>query len=242
MAEYRLTDLEVASGVSARNIRAYRERGLLDPPRRQGRSAVYDERHLAQLQAISSLLRRGFSTAHIAEFIAGIRDGHDLGDVLGMHDALFGNRRARTAAEVGIDPDGPEAQRLRELGMADLVDGHLVVPDTELAGILARAADPVAYVRAVLRVAEAARDEIDALAAVVVATLKDVATERFGSPAAATGEDMDALRRIVADHRALGERVIADRLDAAMQRHMTTAVSEYTTDVLLGGNWTSDGR
>jgi hypothetical protein len=36
------------------------------------------DHHVAQLQAISRLLRRGFSTAHIAEFIEGIREGRDL--------------------------------------------------------------------------------------------------------------------------------------------------------------------
>ena len=53
MAEYRLEDLAAVSGVSARNIRAYRERGLLDPPRRVGRSALYDDYHLSQLNTIS---------------------------------------------------------------------------------------------------------------------------------------------------------------------------------------------
>ena len=68
--EYRLTELSRISGVSSRNIRAYRERGLLDPPRRQGRSAFYNAFHLAQLDMINQLLRRGFSSAHIAEFFA----------------------------------------------------------------------------------------------------------------------------------------------------------------------------
>ena len=61
MSEYRLEELAEQSGVSARNIRAYRERGLLDPPRRSGRSALYDESHLAQLDTINQLLRRGFN-------------------------------------------------------------------------------------------------------------------------------------------------------------------------------------
>ena len=41
LAEYRLEELARVSGVSVRNIRAYRERGLLDPPRRDGRAALY---------------------------------------------------------------------------------------------------------------------------------------------------------------------------------------------------------
>ena len=60
MAEYRLQELASLSGVSARNIRAYRGRGLLDPPRREGRSAFYNDHHLSQLRTINELLRKGF--------------------------------------------------------------------------------------------------------------------------------------------------------------------------------------
>jgi DNA-binding transcriptional MerR regulator len=90
LAEYRLGALAKASGVSVRNIRAYRERGLLDPPRRDGRSAFYDDHHLDQLAVISDLLRRGFHSSHIAEFFAIVRDGGDLADHLGVRRAIFG--------------------------------------------------------------------------------------------------------------------------------------------------------
>ena len=80
------------SGVSARNIRAYRERGLLDPPRRVGRSAYYDDYHLSQLKTINQLLRRGFNSAHIAEFFASMRQGADLADILGIQQAILGPR------------------------------------------------------------------------------------------------------------------------------------------------------
>jgi DNA-binding transcriptional MerR regulator len=90
VAEYRLGALAKASGVSARNIRAYRERGLLDPPRHDGRSAFYGDHHLAQLAVISDLLRRGFHSAHIAAFFAVVREGGDLADHLGLRAAIFG--------------------------------------------------------------------------------------------------------------------------------------------------------
>ena len=90
VAEYQLSELATVSGVSARNIRAYRERGLLDPPRRNGRSAWYDDRHVAQLNAIRQLLGRGFTSAHIAEFVTAIREGIDLADMLGLHESVFG--------------------------------------------------------------------------------------------------------------------------------------------------------
>ena len=102
MAEYRLNDLAAASGISTRNIRAYRERGLLDPPRRDGRSALYGDRHLAQLDAITRLLGRGFTTAHIAEFLTAIRDGVDLADMLGLHESVFGRQEGATVEDPGF--------------------------------------------------------------------------------------------------------------------------------------------
>lgn len=99
LAEYRLEALAQASGVSVRNIRAYRERGLLDPPRRDGRWAFYGDHHLAQLAVISDLLRRGFHSTHIAEFFATVRDGGDLADHLGVRQAVFGRPGDR-------DPEG----------------------------------------------------------------------------------------------------------------------------------------
>ena len=92
MAEYRLNDLARISGVSPRNIRAYRERGLLDPPRREGRSAFYDDSHLSQLKTINQLLRKGFNSAHINEFFARMREGHDLAAILGVQQAILGRR------------------------------------------------------------------------------------------------------------------------------------------------------
>lgn len=84
MVEYRINELAQVSGVSCRNIRAYRERGLLDPPRRAGRTALYGDHHLTQLQIINRLLSRGFNSAHIADFFEAIREGHDLADLLGL--------------------------------------------------------------------------------------------------------------------------------------------------------------
>jgi len=125
LAEYRLDDLARISGVSARNIRAYRERGLLDPPRRIGRSAYYDDYHLSQLKTINQLLRRGFNSAHIAEFFASMRQGADLTDILGIQQAVLGPPTDEGVAgsvvpsdmsAVGIDRGlrrGAQADRLR---------------------------------------------------------------------------------------------------------------------------------
>lgn len=88
MAEYRIDELAAAAGATVRNVRSYQEKGLLPPPRRQGRVAIYEDHHLARLRLLTSLLDRGFSLALIADLIASWEEGLELGDVLGLEDAL----------------------------------------------------------------------------------------------------------------------------------------------------------
>jgi DNA-binding transcriptional MerR regulator len=106
MAAYRVEELAGLSGVSARNIRAYRERGLIDPPRRDGRTALYDDRHLTQLRAVDDLLRRGYTSAHIAEFFDCMRTGRDLADALGLRSAVFDTSAGDDPAADGWESTG----------------------------------------------------------------------------------------------------------------------------------------
>lgn len=82
MTEYRLHELAKASGVSERNIRNYRERGLIDPPRRAGRAGYYDAHHLSQLNTVTRLLRKGFRFAQIEELFEYMRSSADLAEML----------------------------------------------------------------------------------------------------------------------------------------------------------------
>ncbi|WP_231743509.1 MerR family transcriptional regulator [Mycobacterium sp. GA-2829] len=219
MVEYRLNELSRLSGVSTRNIRAYRERGLLDPPRRQGRSAYYNAYHLAQLDTINQLLRRGFSSAHIAEFFASMRAGADLADILGLQRSLFVAEDKRDEATtpvraVDIDPAGEDAGRLVTYGLADIVDGRVVFTDPTLAAIVGRAADPMLYVRAILRIEAATRRDVDSLAEVVADSLQECIEARFGPERAPEPLEM---HRIVQDYRELANRLVARHLDKALQ-------------------------
>lgn len=248
MSEYRLEELAEVSGVSARNIRAYRERGLLDPPRRSGRSALYDESHLAQLDTINQLLRRGFNSAHIAEFFAGMRDGADLADVLGLQRAVPRPRAvAPTAASLppvsrkdgplDIDVDSDEARRLVELGLARRADGAVVLTDPVLGEIVARAADPMLYIRALLRIVESARQDIDVLAAAVVTALQECLTARFGPEHLPAPDQLPEFRQIVRDYRELATRLVVGHLDAVLHRQMASSAS----GALLNGQWPPHG-
>src|SRR6201995_5508706 len=131
------------SGVSARNIRAYRERGLLDRPRRQGRSAFYDDYHLSQLKTINQLLRKGFNSAHIAEFFARMREGHDLAAILGVQQAILGGGgdEPRGSVAPDLEPDGVAPVRLLSCGRAELPDNRVALVRPAMAEIVTRSPD-----------------------------------------------------------------------------------------------------
>ena len=167
LAEYRLDDLARLSGVSARNIRAYRERGLLDPPRRVGRSAYYGEAHLAQLRAIGQLLAKGFSSAHIAEFFDGLRTGRDLVDDLGIRGLPLASSERRLDLAASDD----DAIALVHLGLAELVDGAVQIRNPSVAAIVAAADDQRRCVRAIVRLAMSTHTVVDELTERITASL-----------------------------------------------------------------------
>ncbi len=87
--EMRVEQLSVRSGVAVDTIRYYQSKGLLDPPRRQGRVAWYDEAHVERLLHVRSLQRRGFTLATIVRLIAGELDAADealIGELSGSPD------------------------------------------------------------------------------------------------------------------------------------------------------------
>ncbi len=102
MSEYRVDDLARAAGMTVRNVRAYQERGLLHSPARRGRTSWYDETHLARLRLIGQLLDRGYTSAHIAEFIATWEAGHDIGQTLGLETALLAPASGEIAEELSV--------------------------------------------------------------------------------------------------------------------------------------------
>nr|WP_232100341.1 MerR family transcriptional regulator [Mycolicibacterium litorale] len=230
--EYRLNELARISGVSTRNIRAYRERGLLDPPRRQGRSAFYNAYHLAQLDTINQLLRRGFSSAHIAEFFASMRAGADLADILGLQRSLFAAEAGRdddppTARALDIDTAGDEAGQLVAYGLAEIVDGRVVFVDPTIAEIVGRAPDPMLYIRAILRIVASTRRDVDTLAGVVADALQECMEARFGSDQ--TPDPLE-MHRVVQDYRELANRLVARHLDDALHAQMASWCGEESAD------------
>ncbi|BBX62413.1 hypothetical protein MSAS_15870 [Mycobacterium saskatchewanense] len=88
--EYRIDDLARLAGTTTRNIRVYRDRGLLPPPLRVGRIALFNDTHLTRLRLITSMLDRGYNISHVREMLSAWEEGKNLGDVLGLETAIVG--------------------------------------------------------------------------------------------------------------------------------------------------------
>ena len=69
MAHYSLDELAESAGVPARTIRFYQASGLLPKPRRQGRSAVYNDDHRQRLDLIADLRARGLKLDAIRDMV-----------------------------------------------------------------------------------------------------------------------------------------------------------------------------
>lgn len=67
-----LEELCTATGLSARNIRFYTTRGLVPPPAKHGRAAVYGPEHLARFELLKDLRSHGLTLAAIERYIADI--------------------------------------------------------------------------------------------------------------------------------------------------------------------------
>jgi DNA-binding transcriptional MerR regulator len=87
-AEFSIDTLAREAGTTVRNVRSYQERGLLPPPERRGRNAIYTGAHLARLRVIGRMLERGYSLGNVSELIAAWQNGQDIAELLGLESAL----------------------------------------------------------------------------------------------------------------------------------------------------------
>lgn len=112
---YTIDELALKAGTTSRNIRAYRERGLLAEPGRHGRRSMYDDSHLDRLTLIVSLLKRGFTIAHVSDLLTAADRGQQVSDFLGSSEAAGHDDPRQSAASARMT--APDAARL--LGSAE---------------------------------------------------------------------------------------------------------------------------
>ncbi len=75
--ELRVDELAERTGTSVDTIRYYQGRGLLDPPVRRGRIALYRQEHVERLERIRQLQGQGLSLVAIGRLLSGELDPRD---------------------------------------------------------------------------------------------------------------------------------------------------------------------
>jgi DNA-binding transcriptional MerR regulator len=108
------------TGMTVRNIRAHQSRGLLPPPRIEGRTGYYGPEHVARIELIAELQADGFNLAAIKRLL-------DAGG--GADRDMLGFKRALMAPWEDEDPEFITAEDLVERLR---IDGE--APDPKLLG------------------------------------------------------------------------------------------------------------
>jgi MerR-like DNA binding protein len=73
VSDDRLTigELAAAAGMTVRNVRNHQARGLIGPPRLEGRTGYYGEAHLERLKLIRAMQAEGFNLEAIRCLLGG---------------------------------------------------------------------------------------------------------------------------------------------------------------------------
>ncbi|MCX4666626.1 MerR family transcriptional regulator [Streptomyces sp. NBC_01381] len=212
-----MEELARAAGITVRTVRFYRERGLIPPPRREGRIAWYDDHHLARLRTIAALLDRGHTLSGIAELAEAFENGRDVGELLGMGGPTE-ETPVRLTPEDLADHFAGEVTPENLAAALDL--GYLATDGDELVHVSRRLLDvSSALVRegiplaTVLEAGQRVREHADALAELFVTIIRD------NTPPEAGDKNIDRLRP-------LAKSVVEAELSMAMDRRLASEKSD----------------
>jgi DNA-binding transcriptional MerR regulator len=225
--------------MTVRNVRAYAERGLLPPPHRRGRTNFYDGTHLARLRLIGGLLERGYTSAHIADFVTSWESGHDIGATLGLETALLAPASGEIVEEMswsellamfgGAVTDGA-LDRAVSLGILEpLGEDRYRVRRPRLLRAGAELVEIGMPLTQVLRVAGELRERIGAVSELFVQAVADQIVGRHDPDWVPTDAEMAAIVAVVDKLRPLARVAVDEELAAAVDDGIQRYVGEWIT-------------
>ena len=245
MAEYRIDELAQAAGSTVRNIRAYQDRGLLPPPRLEGRVGIYDDSHLARLRLIGKLLGRGYTFAIIKDLLSAWETGKDIGEVLGLEkvltdpwsDEIPGTiTLAELKASFGTGLETDEVARMVErsvrIGLIEPVGGDQYrVPSPRLLHVGAELVGAGIPLEAVLDIAEQIRDDCDVIAGRFVNLVREHVFQREDAEAGPGGGDVAETAAMVRRMRPLVKMVVEPFIARAMETRVQAALGSQLEEI-----------
>lgn len=251
MATYRIDDLARAADTTVRNVRAFQERGVLPPPRLQGRVGLYDDSHLARIRLVLQLQGRGYTIAAIAELISAWERGHNLSDLLGLEKVLTDPWTDEipghlTAAELGrmlfpgrppgdpaaVSPEETAAllERAEALGLVEPAGDRYKIPSPRLLHVGAELAAAGIPLGAVLDTADEVSDDCDTIARRFVQLIVDHA-ELDAPTGEAVRQRLPELSELIARLRPLALMTVQALLARAMQIQIQARFSEQVETI-----------
>ncbi|TVZ05923.1 MerR family transcriptional regulator [Trebonia kvetii] len=241
MDEYRIDELARLAQTTVRNVRVYQDRGLLAPPRRDGRVGIYTDAHLARLRLIGQLLKRGFTFANIGEMLAVWERGGNLAEVLDLEsavghpwsDEIPGHLTAEQLRETFAEEDTEENRaRAVALGILEPDGEHYRVPSPRLLSAGAEMVAAGMTLPAVLDLAERLRVHVDATARDMAATVAAHVVAAHLGDGRLQGKDIAEVAAIIRRLRPLAQIVLDAMLAQAMSQHVQEALSDHLAQVL----------
>jgi DNA-binding transcriptional MerR regulator len=241
MGEYRIDELARLAGATVRNIRVYQDRGLLAPPRRDGRVGIYTDAHLARLRLIGQLLKRGYTFANIGELLAVWERGGDITEILDLEsavglpwsDEIPAYVTATRLAEVfggAVSPD--EVAQAVELGLIEPDGARYRVPSPRLLSAGAELVSAGMPLRAVLDMAGRLRAHVDAAAGELAGTVTRHVLAAHLRDGMLQGEDIAEVAAITRRLRPLAQAAVDAMLAHSMSQRVPEALGDHFAQVL----------
>jgi DNA-binding transcriptional MerR regulator len=241
MAEYRIDELARLAGATVRNIRVYQDRGLLPPPRRDGRVGIYTDAHLARLRLIGQLLKRGYTFATIGELLSVWERGGDVAEILDLESAVglpwSDEIPAYVTADRLTEMFGAEAtagniSRSVELGLLEPDGMRYRVPSPRLLNAGAELVAAGMPLSAVLDLAGRLRAQVDAAARDLAGTVTRYVLAGRLQDGLLQGQDIAEVAEITRRIRPLAQTAVDAMLAQAMAQHVPEALGNHFARVL----------
>lgn len=238
VADYRIDELARLAETTVRNIRVYQDRGLLAPPRRQGRIGIYDEVHLSRLRLINRLLARGYTFAHITELVTAWEEGRDLADVLGLEQVLtspFTDEEPTTITLTRLrsmfkgDASPANVKRAVELGILQRAGVKFRVPSPRLLNAGAELYAGGVPLRAILDLAEQLERDTEVIAKRLVDAVAQHVLGEHPDDWLPSGPEVPALAEFVSRLRP----VALQATEALLARSLSNQIHQVLGEVLV---------
>jgi DNA-binding transcriptional MerR regulator len=240
-AEFTIDELAREGGTTVRNIRAYQERGILPPPRRQGRVGFYGEAHLARLKIIGSMLARGYTLANVAELVEAWEQGHNVADVIGLETAVTSPWTDEAPTHLGHEqmaqllgefPDPKAMAMAVQLDVIRPVEDGFVVPSMKLlnvAAALIREGVPLADLLVMTAELRRRTEEVaDGLVGLVIRHVFD----RYGKDSLPPADEAPRLAALVWRLRPMVMQAMDSEVARAMEKAAQKHLGERLAHVL----------